>query len=210
MLTETALLLHWSAAREESGASAGKVVGFHIYRAEADPATADAAVSDASQARMIAPPILLAQTTETEYRDANFQFGHAYFYSVREVLQFGTNSVESADSTPAFLVARDIFPPAAPQGLEAVGVAATNQTPASVELTWTINAEPDLAGYDVYRSEDADTPGQKLNSELLLVPTFRDMSVVPGKSYFYRVGALDQSGNQSPLSSAVEASIPGP
>jgi fibronectin type 3 domain-containing protein len=89
-------------------------------------------------------------------------------------------------------------------------MATTKETPASVELTWTINTEPDLAGYTVYRSENPEMPGQKLNSELLLVPTFRDISLVPGKSYFYRVGAVDQSGNESPLSSPVEAQVPGP
>jgi fibronectin type 3 domain-containing protein len=139
-----------------------------------------------------------------------FQFGHTYLYRVRAVEQFGPATIESADSTPAVLTAKDIFPPAAPRDLEAVNVATTKETAASVELTWTINTEPDLAGYNVYRSENPETPGQKLNSEPLLVPTFRDISVVPGKSYSYRVGAVDQSGNESPLSSPVEAQVPGP
>lgn len=209
-LTETAVVLDWSAAQEESGASAGKAAGFRIYRAEVDPTTAEAAISNSSQAKLIAPPELLAQTTATQYRDMAFQFGHTYFYTVRGVIQFGAATVEAADSAPAVLMAKDIFPPAAPQELEAVGEPTANGTPASIELTWTINTEPDLAGYNVYRSEQAETAGQKLNSELLLVPTFRDMSVVPGKSYFYRVGAVDQSGNESALSSPAEAQVPGP
>jgi hypothetical protein len=209
-LTETALVLDWSAAQEAGRASAGQAAGFRIYRAEVDPTTAEAALFNPSQAKLIAPAELLAQTTATEYRDTSFQFGHTYFYRVRGVAQFGAATVESADSAPAVLTAKDIFPPAAPQGLEAVGVPATNGTPASIELTWTINTEPDLAGYNVYRSEQAGMPGQKLNSELLLVPTFRDMSVVPGKSYFYRLRAVDQSGNESALSSTVEAQVPGP
>jgi hypothetical protein len=208
--TETALVLDWSAAQEAGGASAGKAAGFRIYRAEVDPTTAEAAVFNPSQAELIAPAELLAQTTQTEYRDTGFQFGHTYFYRVRGVAQFGAAAVESADSAPVVLTAKDIFPPAAPQGLEAVGVPATNGAPASIELTWTINTEPDLAGYNVYRGEQAGTPGQKLNSELLLVPTFRDMPVVPGRSYFYRVGAVDQSGNESALSSTVETQVPGP
>jgi hypothetical protein len=209
-LTETALVLDWSATPEDGGASAGQSAGFHIYRAEVDPATTQGAVSDPSQAKLIAPPEMVAQTTATEYRDTNFQFGLTYFYSVRRVMQFGTATVESSDSVPAVLTAKDIFPPAAPQDLEAIGVTATTGARASVELTWTINTESDLAGYDVYRSDEADTPGQKLNSETLLVPTFRDISVVPGKSYFYRVRAVDQSGNESALSPTVEAQVPGP
>lgn len=208
-LTETALVLDWSLP-QQPGTSAGKPAGFHIYRAEVDPTTAQAAVSDPSQAKLVAPPVLLAQTTEMRYRDTSFQFGHTYFYSVREAVQFGAEIVESADSAPAILTAKDIFPPATPRGLEAVAVQATDGTPASIEFTWTINTETDLAGYNVYRSDQADTPGQKLNTEPLSAPTFRDMSVVPGKGYFYRVGAVDQAGNESPLSAAVEAQVPGP
>jgi len=207
-LTETALVLDWSAAQEARTASAGKAAGFRIYRAEVDPAAAEAGVSNPSQAKLLAPPALLAETTGTEYRDASFQFGHTYFYEVREAMQFGSETVESADPAPTVLMAKDIFPPATPQGVEAVGVATTNAGPASIELTWTINAETDLAGYNVYRSEQAETTGQKLNNELLLAPTFRDMSVEPGKAYFYRVGAIDQSGNESALSPAVEAHVP--
>jgi fibronectin type 3 domain-containing protein len=152
---------------------------------------------------------LLAQTTETRYRDTSFQFGHTYLYNVRDSVQFGTETVESADSTPAVLAAKDIFPPATPLELEAVVVPATNAEPTSVELAWAINTEADLAGYNVYRSEGADRPGLKLNSEPLSAPTFHDMSVLPGTSYFYRVGAVDRSGNESALSPAVEAQIPG-
>jgi predicted phage tail protein len=175
-----------------------------------DPTAAEAAVSNPSQAKLLAPPQLLAQAMGTEYRDTSFQFGHTYLYEVRQVMQFGTETVESADSAPAVLSAKDIFPPAAPQGVEAVSVAATNGAPTYTELTWTINSETDLAGYNVYRSDEGGTPGQKLNSELLRAPTFRDMSVQPGKAYFYRVGAVDQSGNESTLSPAVEAQVPGP
>jgi hypothetical protein len=208
--TEEALVLDWSAAQAVAEADGAKSAGFRIYRAEVDPTTADTAVLNPSQAKLLAPEQLLGQTTATEYRDMSFQFGHTYLYEVRAVEQFGPATIESADSTPAVLTAKDIFPPAAPRDLEAVSVAATKEASASVELTWTINTEPDLAGYNVYRSGDAETPGQKLNSELLLVPTFRDISVVPGKGYFYRVGAVDQSGNESPLSSPVEAQVPGP
>jgi hypothetical protein len=209
-LTETALVLDWSAAQAQAEAGGAKPAGFHVYRAEVDPTTAEAAVINPSQAKLIAPEELLAQTTATEYRDMSFQFGHAYWYGVRAVEQFGSATIESADSNPAVLTAKDIFPPAAPRDLEAVTVATTKEAPVSVELTWTINTESDLAGYSVYRSENPEMPGQKLNSELLLVPTFRDISVVPGKSYSYRVGAVDQSGNESPLSSPVEAQVPGP
>jgi hypothetical protein len=209
-LTETGLVLDWNAAQGRGQESAGKTAVFRIYRAEVDPTAAEEAISNPSQAKLIASPASIAQTTDTEYRDTSFQFGHTYFYEVRQVMQFGTETIESTDSAPAVLTAKDIFPPAPPQGLEAVSIAAGSGTPPAIELTWTINTEPDLGGYNVYRSEQSERRGQKLNSEPLLAPTFRDISVAPGKSYFYRVGAVDQSGNESALSPAVEAHVPEP
>ena len=210
MLTETAMVLRWSAARQIVAAPGVGSATFEIFRAEVDPAAAQAGIANPSEAKLIAPPALVAQTTQSEYRDSNFQFGHTYWYTVRELDQFGNEPVESPDSEPAVIIARDIFPPVAPQGVEAVAIPAADGVPAAIELTWTISTETDLAGYNVYRSDQADVPGQRLNSELLLTPTFRDMSVILGKDYFYRVGAVDQSGNQSSLSSAVEAQVPEP
>jgi fibronectin type 3 domain-containing protein len=103
---------------------------------------------------------------------------------------------------------RDVFPPAAATGLEISIIPATNQTPAYVELSWAINSEADLAGYSVYRSEAEDAPGERINTEILPSPTFRDISVVSGKRYYYRVSALDRAGNESPKSSAVQADVP--
>jgi len=210
MLTQAALVLSWSAEAQAPSTGPESSARFEVFRAEVDPATAQAAINDPAGAKLLAPVILLAQTHQTEYRDSNFQFGHTYMYTVREVEHFGNESVESADSTPAVIIAMDVFAPAAPQGLEAVAVPGASGTPAAIELTWTISTETDLAGYNVYRSDQADRPGQKLNSELLLTPTFRDMPVVPGKEYFYRVAAVDQSGNESSLSSAVTAQVPEP
>lgn len=210
MLTETALVLDWSPAQQIPAATGEGAARFEIFRAEVDPATAQAAVTNPSEAKLIAPPALVAQTTQTQYRDGNFQFGKTYLYTVREVEPFGNEPVESPDSAAAVILAKDVFPPAAPQGVEAVSVPEANGAPVAIELTWTINTETDLAGYNVYRSDQADMPGQKLNGELLLTPTFRDISVRPGQDYFYRVAAVDQSGNESALSSAVEAQVPEP
>jgi fibronectin type 3 domain-containing protein len=107
---------------------------------------------------------------------------------------------------------RDTFPPAAPQGLVVILVPATPGTAAHLELSWGISPETDLAGYHVYRSEQeitgASGRGERLNRELLLSPTFRDMSVLPGRHYTYRVTAVDRAGNESPLSTAASEEVP--
>jgi hypothetical protein len=147
-------------------------------------------------------------TPSASYRDTQFQFGHCYVYSVRSVAQYESESIESADSQLVVVAPRDVFPPAPPQDLVAVVVPATAQTPAHVELSWSIIAEPDVAGYNIYRSEAGGAAKQRLNVNLLLTPVFRDMSAVTGRSYIYTVTAVSRAGHESEPSVAVSAAMP--
>lgn len=192
-VTEQAIELAW---RAPAPVGAG-VVGYRVYRRAV---TAEASAAD---------PVFLAPTSSTAYRDAQFEFGRTYVYTVVSVAQHETASVESAPSAPVEVTPRDTFPPAAPQNLVIVLVPATADAPASLELSWGISAETDLAGYHIYRSEQEGTLGGRLNPELLPSPAFRDISVAPGKRYFYRVAAVDRAGNESPASAPVAEIIPG-
>ena len=203
-VTEPALIVTWAAGTVPSGATPH---GYRVYRGEIEPGEASAP-QDASKAKLKMPLALEGSSTTNEFRDSHFEFGTAYLYTVRSVAQFGNDLVESADSSPVTATPRDIFPPAAPAGLEASVIPATNETPAYVELSWAISPEGDLGGYFVYRSNLEDTQGERINTEILLSPTFRDNSVLPGNRYYYRVSAVDRSGNESPKSSAVQADVP--
>jgi fibronectin type 3 domain-containing protein len=143
------------------------------------------------------------------YQDMDFAVGHSYLYLVRAVAQFGPDTVESMDSNEVVVTATDVFPPAAPQGLVAVIIPATPGAPTYVELSWSISPEADFAGYEVYRSEQPDTQGERLNSELLSAPTFRDINVTVGRQYFYHVRAVDHAGNEGPFSAEAEADLTG-
>jgi len=203
-VTESALVVHWGETASPPGAGSR---AYRVYRGvtESGPRNLPA---DNSQPKLKAPLELEGSSPSTEFRDSRFEFGTSYVYTVRTVEEFGADSVESADSSPAVVTPLDVFPPAAPTDLEVTIVPATNQAPAYVELSWAINPEPDLAGYYVYRSEGEATPGQPMSTEILPSPTFRDISVVPGKRYYYRVSALDRAGNESPKSSAVQVEVP--
>jgi hypothetical protein len=203
-VTESAIVLSWTAAAPPSGAS---LTGYNVYRAQMESAQ-ESVPQDLSQAKLKSPQELIGPSSTPEFLDLRFQFGVTYLYTVRSVAAFGTDLVESADSSPVMVTPRDVFPPAAPLALEAAVILATGQAPAYVELSWRISPEPDLAGYRVYRSELEAAPGDRLNMELLPSPAFRDISVVSGKRYFYRVSAVDRSGNESPASSGVSADIP--
>jgi hypothetical protein len=206
-ITEPAVELTWTPpASNTYGGALAAPVAFRIYRAELEPGAQ--APADLSQAKLRAPLALLGPSPTAGFRDEHFTFGNTYLYVVRAVVEESGQSVESADSTPVVVTPKDVFPPAAPNGIVAAVMPATNQGPARVELSWSISPEPDLAGYWVYRSEDPGVLGQRLNSQALLSPAFRDMTAVAGKRYVYRVSAIDRSGNESPLSSPVSAEIP--
>ena len=207
-VAEDAILLSWSAAAGNVGPP---VAGYRIYRTDApSPAGAAATASPGVTpgTPSFSPLELLGESPQPEYRDTTAQLDHAYSYVVRSIARYGSAVVESADSVPLTIFAKDIFPPAVPQGLEAVVVPETNGMPAYVELAWNISPETDFAGYIVLRSEQNDTTGARLTPDLLSVPTFRDITVVSGRHYFYRVAAVDRDGNVSVLSTAVAADIP--
>jgi hypothetical protein len=203
-VTESAIAVSWGETGVPPGAA---FAGYRVYRAQMESGQ-EGAAQDASQAKWKSPPELAGSSTSPDYPDMHFEFGETYLYTVRSVAAFGTDLVESADSVPATVTPRDVFPPAAPQGLEAAIIPATQQGAAYVELSWAISPEPDLAGYRVYRSDRDDTTGDRLKGELLPSPAFRDIPVVPGRRYFYRVSAVDRAGNESSMSSVVPAEVP--
>lgn len=113
--------------------------------------------------------------------------------------------VEGDDSLPAAIFADDKFPPEPPVGLQAVFSGLANRP--FIDLTWTPNTEPDLAGYNVYR-HSGDEPAVKINSELVKTPSFRDDQVKPGTKYFYAVSAADLRGNESGRSAETSETVP--
>jgi hypothetical protein len=204
VVAESALIVNWAEAALPSGASSR---AYRVYRGVMESGQ-EKLPQDLSQAMLKTQLELAGPSPSTEFRDSHFEFGTPYIYTVRSVAQFGADLVESADSAPAFVTPRDIFPPAAPANLEITIVPATPQAPAYVELSWAINPEGDLAGYSVYRSNAEDALGDRVSTEILPSPTFRDISVLPGRRYYYRVSAQDRAGNESPKSSAVQADVP--
>ena len=203
-VSESALVVNWTEAALPPGASSRV---YRVYRAEIESGQENPP-QDFSKAKLKTPLELAGTSPTTEFRDSHFEFATPYVYTVRSVAQFGADLVESADSAPAMVTPRDVFPPAAPTNLDITIIPATNQAPAYIELSWGISPEGDLAGYSVYRSEGEDSPGERVSTDILPSPTFRDISVLPGRRYYYRVSALDRAGNESPKSSAVVADVP--
>lgn len=113
--------------------------------------------------------------------------------------------VEGDDSNVASITTHDVFPPAAPSGLQAVFSQAAQKS--SIDLTWTPNTDKDLAGYNVYRRTE-DTQPVKVNQALVKAPGFSDATVQPGMKYFYSVSAVDLRNNESARSQEAAESVP--
>lgn len=209
--------LTWTPPQKTPVGPAPAIETYRIYRVEIPTQGQEGkqAAPAAQQPASPANPIKLkqefeqiAETSSPQYEDAHTEFGKTYTYSVRSVVQNSGQQFESSDSKLAKITMRDIYPPSAPQGLVAVFVPKLGDNPAHLELSWAINPETDVAGYNVYRSEQQGTLGTRLNPELLLTPAFRDTSAVAGRNYFYAVTAVDRSGNESSPSAPIASEMP--
>jgi hypothetical protein len=135
-----------------------------------------------------------------EWVDTQTRYGETYEYSVQSLMAADGARAESGQSDPVSLVPVDRFPPAVPTGLTALA------GPSSIELSWDPNTEPDFAGYFVYRAASGGA-FERLAGPLS-APSFSDKGQRPGTAYRYAVSAVDQAGNQSAQSNAVEISMP--
>ena len=92
------------------------------------------------------------------------------------------------------LVTLDTQAPATPTGLTTVG------REAAIVLGWQPNTEPDLVGYQLYRSDSPLTGYRMLDQAE--ETTARDTELINFQHYYYKVAAVDRAGNASPLSDA--------
>ena len=80
--------------------------------------------------------------------------------------------------------------PAAPRGLQAEGRSG------SIRLSWTANDDADLLGYMVYRYNDGASTWETL-ARCVKATEFIDNYCAKGRSYRYRLRAIDQAWNLS-------------
>ncbi|PJI94214.1 pectinesterase family protein [Luteimicrobium subarcticum] len=146
------------------------------------------------------PYTQVATTTSTTYADAAAPARTTVRYRVSAVNAAGS----SAPATASVDVPGDTVRPATPQSAKA-----TILPSGGVTITWKANADKDLAGYTVLK-RDEDThvyapyvPGP--GGDLLTLPTFTDPSVTEGVTGYYRLRAVDTSGNESKAYLAVTA-----
>lgn len=212
-VTRSAIILSWTPPEIPQAAALHPTsLRYRIYRSDnvtSAPFT-NAPLNAAGFAASL-PFAQIAEISAPPYRDPNFTFGRTYAYYIVSVAQYAAATVDSEDSKIIEVTPRDTFPPPSPAGLVAAVAPATASTPAHVDLSWDISSAPNVAGYNIYRSSANTGPANRwdrLNSGPLLTPAFRDIPLVSGKQFFYRVTAVDRFGNESAASAPVAVAVP--
>lgn len=146
-------------------------------------------------------PSVLGNAGGPSWLDSTTEYGKTYSYTLQQVLRIHEKEdAESEVSPTVALKYEDKFAPAVPTGLTAVaGIQ-------SVDLNWDRSQETDLKSYIVFRAQ-GDAALAKI-AELGTSPNFNDSKVESGKKYRYAVAAVDELGNASGLSPAVEIAVP--
>lgn len=146
----------------------------------------------------------------TTLLDQNLEWEQAYYYKASTLTTIAAPGkpvieIEGEETAELKVHTRDTFAPSPPSGLQAVYSGLEQQR--FVDLTWSPGTEADIAGYNVYRREEAGEP-TRLNQEPVPTPTYRDENVQPGRKYFYSVSALDLRGNESGKSEEPSEQVP--
>jgi hypothetical protein len=114
-------------------------------------------------------------------------------YTVRSV----RGGVEGVASPPACITPIDVYPPAAPTGINVVAA------DGRITVIWDSNTETDLGGYIVLRREAGSATLLPITPAPIGETRFVDRDVKPGVEYVYAVVAVDSRlpvPNMSPLS----------
>ena len=165
--------------------------------------------ADNNEAQVVAGELPLTGAN-SQFTDHNFQWEKTYSYHLAVVTVIKSKSgaetqVEGDDMPDITVFAHDVFPPAAPSGLQAVFTSENHQN--FIDLIWNPNTESDLAGYNIFRRV-AGGPLVKLNSEIIKPSAYRDLKISSGNKYYYSVSAIDTRGNESPRSEETTETAP--
>lgn len=131
--------------------------------------------------------------------DDRVEAGRTYEYTVSAVDSMGN---EGPRSEPAVLEMRDYDPPATVRNVQAQA-----RNDEGVFVRWEPVSADDVVGYRVYRTANIPTGiYEPVRDELVTGTEFTDPDGEHGM--WYRVRAVDSSGNESPPSSPVQAVAP--
>jgi len=183
--------INWNASKND-GAKVNPVSKYSIWRLDNSVWTFALDVPAISEPLYSAIAVTIYDSTKT----------NGMFMSTFMVVAHGINPVMVAKSDPDSGYSLDNLAPRVPTGLAAVlqGNAAS--------LSWEKNVEKDLQYYAVYRSTNPDfIPSVDNRVARVAENAYLDGNVTSGQTYYYKISAIDYSGNESNISDMVSLSI---
>lgn len=198
-VTAQGVVLTWTGEAPAEGSGAPVHYIYRIYRRP-----------EGSAPQILAGEVPAGSERSYSLTDSSIEWEKTYEYRAQIVTKIAQENkaelqIEGDDTPESKVFANDVFPPAAPTGLQAVSSGPGQKT--FIDLIWAPVADIDLDGYNVYRQE-AGEAAVKLNAEPVKTPAYRDASVVSGKRYFYSVSAADVRGNESGRSEEASETVP--
>lgn len=138
--------------------------------------------------------------TRQTMRVRNLTRGTTYWFAIKTVDDAGNWS--GISNVVRWEWVLDTAPPSAPSSLVA------SRLGDDARVQWGANGEPDLAGYNVYRSTSQNGTYTRVNAALVTGTQWTDTAVPAGEDQlWYKVTALDVSGNESARSAGVLLSL---
>lgn len=145
--------------------------------------------------------IFSGNVTRFIYRTTTYSL---QYFKIRAVDKFGQESDlpdASASATPTSSFGADTTAPATPAGLAAAMVTSANAETTQANLTWTANAETDLAGYIIRYRKTGDTNWSFQNVGKVTAASI--LGLLPYINYDFQIQAVDFSANESSPSGTV-------
>jgi len=161
------------------------VVGFNLYRKR-----------DKNDFEKINKVLIMRQDELKERTDFGVENNVSYSYYITAVDCIGRESSPSETVTAEPL---DLTPPSFTRGLD------LHEEDGICLLSWNMNLELDLSHYDIYRSLDVNADYNKINSTPIHADksSYSDSNVYFGRTYYYKIKAIDLSGNESEFSNII-------
>lgn len=124
-----------------------------------------------------------------ENLDVTRYFDQAGTYDIRLIAEQGTAAADASAVNAVHFDEVYLSLPRGPQTPSGLKVEVAKEGSA-LQLSWPANSEPELEGYNVYRSLDEKGPYTLINSALISGVSYADSGLNNAQTYYYRIKAV--------------------
>ncbi|HOK41829.1 MAG TPA: hypothetical protein PLD27_12425, partial [bacterium] len=132
----------------------------------------------------------------SSYTDTGLTNGTRYYYRLK--------AIDLAEQSSGWTSVKSAVPSLNPAPEPPIGIIAYGKD-GRIDLSWRANTESDIAGYNIYRALNPNDNFIKINSSLVTTTTYTDNGLINNQTYYYKLKAQNQGGNESDFSVVVSA-----